>query len=130
MAYPYYPYSNPIYQQPIQQTIPQQPVIQQTAPQIQNGGVVHATEEEARRYPVAPGYSVIFVDDDKKMLYTKTAGYGQLDTPKFEAYRLTKQEESASKPEEDKIPTYAEKAEFDALRAEFEELKKELKGNG
>lgn len=127
MAYPYYPYNGPLYQQPIPQ---QQSMPQQAAPQIQNGGVVHATEEEARRYPVAPGYSVIFVDDEKKMLYTKTAGYGQLDTPKFEAYRLIKQQEPEQSAGEEKIPAYAEKAEFDALRAEFEALREEMKRGG
>lgn len=125
MAYPYYPYTSayPYLQQQAQA----QP---QTLPQIQSGGVVHATEAEARKYPVAPGYSVIFIDDEQKMLYTKTAGFSQLDAPVFEKYRLTKENRPTDEPGEAgkaETPPYATKAEFEALRGEFEAFCKEMK---
>lgn len=118
MAYPYYPqnYSFPQYQtqQPIQQ-------------QIQNGGFVRVmSEDEARNYPVAPGYSVTFIDDTATYCYTKTAGFSQFDKPKFEKYRLIKENspENGVSPEGDKdIPEYALKADLDKLRAEFKKFK-------
>lgn len=118
MAYPYYPqnYNFPQYQtqQPIQQ-------------QIQNGGFVRVmSEDEARNYPVAPGYSVTFIDDTATYCYTKTAGFSQFDKPKFEKYRLIKENspENGVSPEGDKdTPEYALKADLDKLRAEFKKFK-------
>lgn len=86
MAYPYnygyYPY---------QQTQPQQT---QQPLQIQNGGFIQVHNEfEARNYPVAPGNSVTFKDENAPYVYTKTMGFSQLDRPIFEKYRLIKEEE-------------------------------------
>ena len=114
MAY-YYSNNNYYPQQPYQQ------------PQIQNGGIVRvATEEDARKYPVAPGYSVTFIDENATHCYTKTAGFSQFEAPKFEKYRLIKEIEPKSEhlSEDDKnIPEYATKADLDALRAEFNAFK-------
>jgi hypothetical protein len=110
MAYSYNPYQN--YTQ-----------------QIQNGGVIHATEAEARKYPVAPGYSMIFIDDEKSKLYTKTAGFSQLEQPVFKKYNISEEIEpqSDSKAEGDidipPTPEYALKSDFDKLRADFKKLK-------
>lgn len=116
MAY-YYPQN---YQQPYQ-SFQQQPM------QIQNGGIVRvATEDDARKYPVAPGYSVTFISEDGTHCYTKTAGFSQFEAPKFEKYRLIKEIEPKSEllDEGDKnIPEYATKADLDALRAEFNAFK-------
>lgn len=121
MAYPYYPsYAYNAYG-----TQPQQ----QIQPQIQNGGIIKATEEEARKYPVAPGYSMMFVDDEQKMLYTKTAGFSQLDTPVFEKYRLIKEkaaDNSISTKSDEIIPEYVTKAEFERFFADYEQFKKEV----
>lgn len=130
MAYPYYPYNvNPsIY--PYQQPAPQMQASQIQTPQIQSGGVVHATEEEARKYPVAPGYSVTFIDDEQKKLYTKTAGFSQLDSPVFKKYRIIEEnspENEVKGAGNTEIPVYATKAEFDALRSEFDKF---TKGSG
>lgn len=122
MAYNYYPYNyNNYYAQP------------QMQPQIQNGGIIKATEDEARKYPVAAGYSMMFVDDEQKMLYTKTAGFSQLDTPVFEKYRLIKEktaENSVSDAGNKNIPEYVTKAEFEQFFKEYEQFKADiLKGS-
>ena len=100
-------------------------------PQIQNGGVIHATEAEARKYPVAPGYSMIFIDDEKSKLYTKTAGFSQLEQPVFKKYNISEEIEPQSDLNKGDIitPDYATKADISALRADFDALKRELTGN-
>lgn len=62
--------------------------------QIQNGGFVSVpSEEDARRYPVAPGNSVTFKNENAPYVYTKTMGFSQLDRPLFEKFRLVKEED-------------------------------------
>jgi hypothetical protein len=49
---------------------------------------------EARNYPVAPGNSVMFRDETGPYIYSKSMGYSQLDTPRFDKYRLVKEEDA------------------------------------
>lgn len=115
MAYNYYPYN--YYAQ------------QQIQPQIQNGGIIKATEDEARKYPVAQGYSMMFIDDENKMLYTKTQGFSQLDTPVFEKYKLIKEktaENSVSDKSDESMSQYMTKAEFERFFKDYEQFKKEV----
>lgn len=118
--YQYYPQQ---YQQNNQQMLPTQ---MSGAQQPQFGGFVSVRNEmEARNYPVAPGNSVMFRDETGPYIYSKSMGYSQLDTPRFDKYRLVKEEDasvSASEPHTDSLeskmdnlPTYALKSEFDAL---------------
>lgn len=114
MAYSYNPYQN--YTQ-----------------QIQNGGFVRVmNEQEARNYPVAPGYSVTFIDDSASYCYTKTAGFSQFDKPVFKKYRLIAENEAQSdfSAEGGKdippAPEYALKADFDKLKAEFKKFKSKV----
>ena len=84
-------------------------------PQIQNGGFVRVKDEtEAMNYPVAPGYSVTFIDETATHFYVKTAGLSQFDRPTFDKFKLVR--ETPEKPKE-----YV-------TREEFEELKAMLKG--
>lgn len=87
MAYynPYNPYQyQQNFMQQAQNTFPQQ---------IQNGGfVIVRSEAEARNYPVALGNSVTFKDETSSHIYTKTMGFSQLETPKFEKYKLIKED--------------------------------------
>lgn len=123
MAYPNYNY------QQYQQSYPQQQYqqIMQAQQQPQFGGFVSVRNEmEARNYPVAPGNSVMFRDETGPYIYSKSMGYSQLDTPRFDKYRLVKEEDtsvSSSEPHTDSfeskmdnLPTYALKSEFDALQ--------------
>lgn len=94
---------------------------QQPQNQIQNGGLVSVRNVmEARNYPVAPGNSVTFKDENSPYVYTKTMGFSQLDRPIFEVFRLVKEDitpEVEAKPQD-------YRHEIDELRAEIENLKK------
>ena len=98
---------------------------QQPAPQqIRSGGIVSvANEDEARRYPVAPGYTVTMRDENGPYLYEKTMGYSQLDQPIFRKARIVFEDdaitaEKQEKPEEPAEPpkVYAELKQLEALR--------------
>jgi hypothetical protein len=108
----FYPYQFPQYlQQPSQQS----------NQQIQNGGfvVVH-TEDEAMRYPVAPGNSVTFKIENQPVVIEKTMGFSQLDSPRIERFRLVKENV-----EEQKTPVETVKY---ALADDLEKLKTEIAG--
>lgn len=130
MAYPNYNYQQyqqsypQQYQQNNQQMVGAQMSLPQQQPQF--GGFVSVRNEiEARNYPVAPGNSVMFRDETGPYIYSKSMGYSQLDTPKFDKYRLVKEEDTSVNVSEphtdsleskmDNLPTYALKSEFDAL---------------
>lgn len=86
--------------------------------QIQHGGLVSVPNiEAARNYPVAPGNSVTFKDENSPYIYTKTQGFSQLDHPVFERYRLTK---------EDDIPAPQVSQEY-ALKSDVEKLMEEIR---
>ena len=98
---PYQPMGYAQYQQypSYQQTYPQTQITAQLTqqpvqPQIQNGGFISVrSEQEARSYPIAPGNSVTFKDENMPYVYVKTMGFSQLDSPNFEKFRLVKEEE-------------------------------------
>ena len=121
---PYNPYQ--YYPQQYQQNNQMLPTQMSGTQQAQFGGFVSVRNEmEARNYPVAPGNSVMFRDETGPYIYSKSMGYSQLDTPRFDKYRLVKEEDisaSACEPHTDtlnnsmdNLPTYALKSEFDAL---------------
>lgn len=123
---PYNPYQ--YYPQQYQQNNQQMVGAQMSLPQQQSqfGGFVSVRNEmEARNYPVAPGNSVMFRDETAPYIYSKSMGYSQLDTPRFDKYRLVKEEDVSVSASEahtdtennkmDNLPTYALKSEFDAL---------------
>ena len=149
----YYPvnYYNPYNYQPPQmaqtnyqnnapqvQQIPQaqtqvQPQVQPQA--VQNGFIRVQNENEARMYPVAPGNSVTFVDETAPYCYVKTVDVSQLDRPKFDKYRLVKEDtentaSNASKTDFEEInkqlSEYAKKSEMEALKGEIKALKKKI----
>lgn len=134
---PYQQYQ-PNFQQ--QQQVPNniQPSFQQSQQpqQIQNGGFVSVhNENEARNYPIAPGNSVTFKDENAPYVYTKTQGFSQLDRPIFEKYRLVKEEDIQVQQATQNAPVsnenarqandteYAKKDEITALWDEIETLK-------
>ena len=108
---------------------------QQTQPQIQNGGFIQVhNEDEARNYPIAPGNSVTFKDENAPYVYTKTMGFSQLDRPIFEKYRLVKEEDiqtqnqpvSAEIAQQTNNIDYALKTDLAALQAEINTLKQRI----
>lgn len=83
-------YYNPYYQQP----------------SVQNNSFVSVPSEDvARNYPVAPGNSITFKNENAPYVYTKTM-FSQFDQPTFEKYRLVKEgeeKECCSKDEIEKL---------------------------
>lgn len=157
MAYPYYQQMNyqpnyynqpnPYYQQmqnqammqqnqQMQQAQQNQPVQQMQQPTIQQSGFVPVrSEQEARSYPVAPGNSVTFKDENAPYCYVKTMGFNQLDQPTFERYRLVKEDVPAEAAEyattaqtqQKKVAVdYALKADLEAVWAEIDALKEKI----
>lgn len=138
MGYPYQQQIQPNYQQ---QAYPQAQMQmaaqnQQTQPQIQNGGFIQVHDEnEARNYPIAPGNSVTFKDENAPYVYTKTMGFSQLDRPIFEKYRLVKEDDiqaaqnqpmSAANSQQTNNIEYALKTDLAALQAEIDALKQRI----
>ena len=140
MGYPYqqqiqpnYNYQQQAYPQAQMQMTAQN---QQTQPQIQNGGFIQVhNEDEARNYPIAPGNSVTFKDENAPYVYTKTMGFSQLDRPIFEKYRLVKEEDiqavqnqpvSAANNQTTNMIDYALKTDLTALQAEIDVLKQQI----
>lgn len=152
MAYNYTPYQNQymtqmqipqMMQQQAQQPMMQQPVQQMQQmqqpqyPVMQSGFVRVPNENEARMYPVAPGTSITFIDENSPYCYTKTMDRSQLDRPKFEKYRLVKEEdapvasqngqEQASAASNVDLSNYITKGDFDALKDEIEDRLSDIK---
>lgn len=141
MANPYgfYPATYPGYYNPLaQQQAMQAPQMQmQQAPQqpqqVQNGGFVRVkNEKEVIDYPLAPGYTMTFIDENATHCYTKTMGFNQFERPRIEKYRLVKEDvaenapqEAPSVPKVDLTP-YALKKDFDPIWAEINAIKARL----
>lgn len=106
MAYPYQQYPQMMPFTGNQQQIQQAP-----------GIVSVRSEQEVIAYPVQYGTSVIFKNETAPYIYTKTMGFSQLEPPKYEKYRLVKEETEVSEPR-----VYAEKTEIDELRSKIESL--------
>lgn len=109
----YNPYQNQMQNQQAQQT-------------IQSGNLISVrNEDEARMYPIAPGNSVTFKDENTPYIYTKTMGFSQLDRPVFERYKLIKEEipEPISESVESK---YALKNDFTDLVNKVMDLQEEI----
>lgn len=116
-----------MYQQNFQQ--PQMMVQQPMQVPAQNGFVSVRSEMEARNYPVAPGNSVLFKDENQPYIYVKAMGYSQLDRPTFEKYRLVKEEtEVAQMPEQPTVDLsqYVLRSDLDPIMDQINEIKKEL----
>ena len=121
MAYSNYGYPYPAYQgQPQMNSYPYTGQTMQPQ-QIQNGGFISVgSEAEARSYPIAPGNSITFKDDNQPYVYVKTMGFNQLDMPKFKKYKLIEEVEQAAAPQ----TNFVVKEDFEVLAEKLERLKK------
>lgn len=118
MAYPQYYY-------PQQNFMPQP----QTQQMMQSNGFISVRNEaEARNYPVAFGNSVTFKDENAPYVYTKTMGFSQLDSPRFEKYKLVKEEAENAQTGASSASEVKDiyKDEIEALWGEINALKREV----
>ena len=108
---------------------------QQQAPQQNNAFLTVRNEAEARGYPVAPGNSIMFRDENAPYIYNKSMGYSQLDQPTFDKYRLVKENVPEMHEDDSKtdlnnqtvnLSDYALKSDIDALTYEINALKEKV----
>lgn len=126
MAYNYFPTNyQPYTPYQTQFQAPQAPPVTQQVQQSQSGFIRVQSENEARMYPVAPGNSVAFIDENRPYCYTKTVDQSQLDRPKFEKYRLVKEEDTPNI-QPTLIVEYAAKTDLEPIWAEINALKEKL----
>lgn len=123
MGFPYIP--------PYQQY---QQMMQYSQPTQNTGSFVSVSNEAmARNYPLAPGTSGTFINENEPYCYTKTMGLSQFDRPVFKRYRLVEETDepqdaqntsttSATTQSSTVIPDSV-KADIDALRALYDDLK-------
>ncbi len=120
-------YSNPYYAQN------QPPAPPQMQTHTQSGGFIRVqSENEARMYPIQPGTSATFIDENQPYCYTKTLDFSQLDRPIFKRFRLVEETEPPQSAQnapqtalQDKgidLAEYALKADTEALSARIDEL--------
>jgi len=103
MPYPYYP--SPYYQ-------PYNPPQQQ---QQQSTNVIWVNNEtEAKNYPVAPGNTVILMDNDNPVAYKKTTDFSGRSLP-LEVYDLVPREKPKEENHQINLDEYLQKKEFDAF---------------
>ena len=119
MAYPQY---NPYYQQP--QQMPQQMVRTSEFIPVPN-------EDVARNYPVAPGNSINFKNENAPYIYTKTMGISQFDQPVFKRYKLVEEVsdltiETPKQVESINVSDYVKKHEFESFRSRLDKLEEEI----
>ena len=114
MAYNYMPNYMPYQYQPQYQQ-PQQ---------MATGFVSVRNIEEAFNYPIAPGNSITFKDENAPYVYTKTKGFSPLEQPVFERYRLVKEEpgETAKMPQNSPEAPQADKS----IQEQIDSLKKRI----
>ena len=93
------------------------------------------SEQQAREWPIAPGNSMTFIDDNAPYCYTKSMGMSQFDIPVFKRFRLTEEaptqsvqntQEQASERPEVNLSDYITKAEFEPFKTLLERIEKEL----
>lgn len=124
MAYPnsYFPVGYQPYQP--------QPQMQMQQPQ-QLGLIRIPNEESARAFPLAPNTSGTFIDENAPYIYTKTMGASQFEHPKFEKYRLVKEDaEVVNVPKEissQQETEYVSVADFEKMQAEVKSIKNTIK---
>ena len=123
MQYGYYPNAYyPQYQAQSMQAQTSQPPVNSMG-----GFIPVQNENEARMYPIAPGTSATFIDENSPYCYTKTLGASQLDRPTFKKFRLVEETETPQDAPQGTqtalqnggidLSTYATKADMDALAA-------------
>lgn len=111
----------------------------QIQPQIQSGGfVVVQSEDEVRKYPVALGTSIDFKIENQPIVIEKTMGFSQLDSPRYERFRLVKEDapeinekasNCAGEKQDIEIPINELKRKIEALEQALADLEKKVDSN-
>lgn len=102
-----------------------QPMYQPAMQQVVNNLISVRSEAEARNYPVEPGKSLTFKDETAPYIYTKTMGLSPLEQPKFEKFKLEKEDDE---PLETDRAKYVTVDDLKAIISDVESLKDEIYG--
>lgn len=105
--------------------------VQQYAPQYQqptSNFVAVRSIEEAYNWPVAPGNSITFKDENQPFVYTKTKGFSPLEQPVFERYKLVKVEETPTRIQKDPVHAQSYDEQIKQLWEEVNQLKSKIGG--
>ena len=127
-------YSNPYYMQSQANMQSNPPVMQN---QMQNGGFIRVqSENEARMYPIQPGTSATFIDENAPYCYTKTLDFSQLDRPIFKRFRLVEETDAVQNAQNVRkgasenvaidLAEYALKADMDALATRIKAIEEAM----
>lgn len=130
---PYNPYYNPsnlpVYANytpaPYINTPTQQNALNQPTEALNNGGfIVVSSEEEVKRYPVAPGNFVTFRIENEPVIIEKSMSRSQFDTPHYERFKLVKEDMQENIPQEENKGVYEEiKGDITAIYEQIDRLK-------
>lgn len=97
---------------------------------IQSGELISVPSEEvARNWPVAHGNSVSFKNEHAPFIYTKTLGFGQMEQPVFEKFRVVKEDdvqESEQEATESPQMRFASVEDIESLRMTMKHFKSDL----
>ena len=102
----------------------------QPAPQ---SSFVHVqSEQQAREWNVSPGTSMMFIDDNRPYIYTKSAGMSQLEPAVFKVFQVSEitaenGSNCASAPQRVDIPDYLQRADIEPILADLEDIKAKIK---
>jgi hypothetical protein len=85
-------------------------------PNYQQNMMPIPTEEDALKYPIAPGNSIMFKIENQPLIIEKTMGLSQLDTPTIRYIDLV--------PRETNKVEYATKEDIEQLREEIKSMRR------
>lgn len=114
----YNPYLNNPYLQPYMMPQAQQPVTQPVPPM--NNIIWVSGESEARTYPVAPGNTLILMDNDNPVAYKKTADMSGRILP-IEVYDLVRRDTAKEEPHQINLEEYLTRKEFESFTESIEQ---------
>lgn len=107
----------------------QNPYTQQQQYQTQNNAFVSVRSiEEAYNWPVAPGNSITFKDENNPFVYTKTRGFSPLEQPIFEKWRLVKVDDMPQNTQNAPKQQTESDRQINLLWKEVNALKSKIKG--
>lgn len=112
-------------QQQQQQAQPQQP--QQSEQLVSGGFVVIPTEEDAKRYPVAPGNLVTFKIENEPIMIEKSMGRSQFSSPEYKYYKLCEYNNQTETPSKvDNVTEDVSNSDIEFMKKSFEHIEKRL----
>lgn len=124
----YYPNQVPQMNNQMNQSVNQNMQSNQTEPVIQrtNELIPVSSKDIAKNYPVAPGNSVTFKDENEPYIYIKTMGFSQFDKPKFEVLKLVKEDNEVESNEQTEVKEEKPEIDMSVFDNKFENINESI----